>query len=86
MLDIILFFFVDLFRYLRVWLNPAWEPTQLEQEQFMQGYRTGFPLVGEPPVPQTHKGTWHYRRGCVHGRRDYIPGISWEDSELDGRE
>lgn len=66
-------------------LNPfkrEWqEPTQKEREAFSQGYRTGFPLEGEPHVEQTYAGTKQYKRGLKWGRRDYTPGIAWEDPE-----
>lgn len=64
-------------------LNPfhrEWhEPTPLEYEQFMQGFRKGCPLEGEPHVEQTYAGTKQYQRGLRAGRKAYIPGIPYDD-------
>jgi hypothetical protein len=49
-----------------------------EYEQFMDGYRQGFPLVGEQLPPAPEKPSREYRRGLAAGKQDYIPGIPCE--------
>ena len=49
-----------------------------EYEDFMAGYRQGFPLVGEQLPPEPQKPSREYRRGLAAGQKDYLPGIPCE--------
>lgn len=59
--------------------------TEQELEQFLDGFRTGLPLVGQPEYPVHH--TKPYKRGLRIGRREYrragYPQIPYEDSEIE---
>jgi hypothetical protein len=54
-----------------------------ELEEFLDGFRVGLPLVGQPEYP--NHGTKPYKRGLSLGRQAYkeagCPQIPYESSE-----
>jgi hypothetical protein len=43
--------------------------SQEDYEQFMQGFRLGFPLIGDPPIPMSDNP--HFQRGLTAGRASF---------------
>ena len=50
--------------------------------EFAQGYRQGYPLVGEQLPPMPDNPSAEFSRGYEAGKQDYIPGIPYEDDSV----
>lgn len=51
-------------------VNPD-EMTEQETEEWMQGFRLGYPLQGEPTVTIENPSGKHFRRGLAAGQKSF---------------
>lgn len=73
-----------MFNFLKRQTNDGPRYNEQELEQFLDGFRTGLPLVGQPEYP-VHN-TKPYKRGLKLGRQAHkqagYPQIPYEDAEM----